>query len=164
MRIPSRHRSSFIIFVLLLALASYLYVIVIADALEALGGAISKGAAFELVFAAIALWVVLAILLLLGGRKGRMPRWAMRLALVAVPVSAFSAFVAMSMIWAPKRWPIVFPVCLPILLASYAVWMQAPQLDSVVPPRVASLCALSLIFMLSIVPLFMSAYRWASLG
>lgn len=76
--------------------------------------------AFGALFA-MALWVVLAILLVVAAIQGRPPVWAM---IVAVALLALSAYGA-TQVSAREPWPLGL---LPLLLALYAVWMRFPLL------------------------------------
>ena len=63
------------------------------------------------------LWVMLAILLLVAGAKGRMPAAAAIAAVFLVPLSAFAVVVAMGLNEREQGWPLAVLVLLPPLIA-----------------------------------------------
>lgn len=143
---------------LLLLLACGFYVAMLINAAPATGsGEAAIGAAIEEMFVIAGLWIVLAILLLVGGLMGRMPGWAAIVAILLHPLSGVAAFVAIDM-WSRKiGWAIVFPVLLPPLLALYAIWARLPQLHRVFPAAPTSAAVLGMILVLSIAPLLLAS-------
>jgi hypothetical protein len=98
-----------------------------------------------------ALWFVLALMLLVGGIKGEMPRWAAVLAVFLVPFSWFGA--CMTLI-GNHVLVLIVPALLPPLIASYAIWARLPRFHAALPPQPTSLAACTLIFILSVAPFF----------
>ena len=86
------------------------------------------GAAYQELLLTFALWVVLAIMLLIGGLVGEMPRWAAILAIFLCPLSGVATVVATDMCSREVGGAIVFPAFLPPLVGSYAAWARLPQL------------------------------------
>ena len=126
---------------LLFAIACGLYIAMLASVTspaEAGGGEAAIGAAFQELFVTVGLWIVLAVLLLVGGIMGEMPRWSAIVAVVLHPLSGVAAFIALDMCSRNIGWAIVFPVLLPALIALYAVWARLPQLRRVLSAKTTS--------------------------
>ncbi len=71
------------------------------------GGEALMAQAFEMLFLAAGLWIVLAIMLFNGGLMGSMPRWAAWLAVVLVPMAGVADTVAVDMCSRHMEWAIV---------------------------------------------------------
>jgi len=143
---------------LLCVLACGLYVAVLVSAFTPVGsGEAAIGAAIEGLFITAALWIVLAILLLVGGVMGPMPRWAAILAIFLLPLSAVAAVTALDMCSRHIRWAIVFPVLLPPLIALCAMWARLPSLHRMLPAEATSAAAWGAILVLSIAPLLLAS-------
>jgi hypothetical protein len=143
---------------LLLLLGCFFYVVMLVNAARpAGGGETAIGQAIEELFVTAGLWIVLAILLLVGGLMGQMPRWAAIVAIFLHPLSGVAAFVAIDM-WSRKiGWAVAFPVLLPALLALYAIWARLPQLHRMFPAEPTSAALLGMILVLSIAPLILAS-------
>lgn len=127
-------------------------------------GEAAFGQAFEALFLTVFLWSALALLLIVGGVVGEMPRWAAMLALFVHPLSAVGAFVAIDMASRNAGWALAFPGLLPLLIAAYAVWARFPALHRALPPLPASIAAWSAILVLSLLPLPISYWGPGTFG
>jgi hypothetical protein len=87
----------------------------------------SLDAAFVAVFA-IALWIVLAGLMLVAFKNGKMPEWAAIAALVLLPLSGRAAFTAASIYATNHDWTWIVPVLVPPVIVVYALWIRIPTL------------------------------------
>jgi hypothetical protein len=135
----------------LLVVACVPYVLMLMSAATPLSsGDAAMGDAIATLFLTVALWVVLAIMLVVGGVTGAMPRWAALLAVVLVPMSGVAAFVAIDMCSRHMPGAIVFDILLPLLIAFYAFWAGMPQLHARLPPDRTSTAVWAAIFFLSI--------------
>ena len=83
-------------------------------------------AAFEIVL----IWVLLAILLLLAGRKGTMPSGTAAAAFLLLPLSGAASLVALGLLTAPHlppyMWPIITPALVPPVVVAYCAWAALP--------------------------------------
>jgi hypothetical protein len=144
---------------LLLAVAVVLYVLMLGNAwnLPTGGGESSMAAAFEALFLTTALWIVLAVMVVVGGVGGTMPRWAAWLAGLLVPVSAIANFTAVDMCSRHMPWAIVFSILMPALIAFYAFWARLPQLQARLPAERTSVAVWASVFFLSVVAFALAA-------
>jgi hypothetical protein len=150
----SPRRSAPVGALVLLALAGILYIWLMVNITGPSGsGEASIGQAIEALFATVLLWVVLALLLVVGGVIGEMPRSAAILAGFVHPLSAIGAVVAIDMVSRHAVWAILVPGLLPLLLAFYAMWARLPALRAVFPPGITSIAVWGAILVLSIAPL-----------
>src|SRR6267142_1590081 len=136
MSMPSPTQRSWPIgLLLLLAVAGVLYVLMLANALyQPSGGGESRiEAAIEGLFLTAALWIVLAIMIVVGAVTGTMPGWAGALAGILVPASGIANITAVDMLSRHMPWAIVFPLLLAPLIAFYAFWAALPQLHAALP-------------------------------
>ena len=155
----SRPRSVPIGSLLLFLLACGFYVTLLATATShSSGGEAAFGEGIQAFFLTIALWVVLAMLLIAGGVMGEMPRWAAIAAGFLHPLSGVAAFVALDMCSRGIVLAVVFPLLLPALIALYAMWARLPRLHAALPPGPTSKAAWGLVLVLSIAPLILAAY------
>ena len=145
---------------LLLAVAVVLYVLMLGNAwnLPTGGGESSMAAAFEALFLTTALWIVLAVMVVVGGVMGSMPRWAAWLAGLLVPVSAIANFTAVDMCSRHMPWAIVLVAVLPALVAFYAFWARLPRLQAALPAERTSAALWGAIFFLSVITFVLAAY------
>ena len=115
MSMPSPTQRSWPIgLLLLLSVAGVLYVLMLANALyePSGGGEARMSAAFEGLFLGAGLWIVLAIMIVVGAVMGSMPGWAGALAGILVPVSGVANFTAVDMCSrAACPGPSSFPSC-----------------------------------------------------
>ena len=146
---------------MVLCLAAFgLYLGLLANALNAGGayGEASMSDAIASLLLVLALWIVLATLLLVGGIMGQMPRWA---AILAIPLHLFSgvaATIALDMCSRHMKWAVVFLIFTPLLTALYAMWARLPHLHQRFPAQTTSVAILGAIFALSLAPSVLAAY------
>lgn len=100
----------------------------------------------------VGLWVVLALMLLIGGTRGEMPRWTMVVAVFLIPLSGIAAVSAL------MRDDLIVPALLPPVIALYAIWARLPRLHAALPAQPTSVVACSLIFILSVAPFAVKAF------
>jgi lipoprotein NlpI len=116
------------------------------------------------IFFGVVLWGLLAILLLIGWRKGEMPRWAAVAVAILLPLSAVAAAIAMDLgpsdVWWLAWVPIFVPILLPPLIAAYALWARLPQLHRALPPNATSVALLGLVMLLTLAPLPQYTVNW----
>jgi hypothetical protein len=144
---------------LLFAAACGLYIAMLMDAATPLGGGEAAFSdAIASLFLTVALWIVLALLLVNAGLMGTMPRWSAIVAVMLVPLSGVAAFVAIDMCSRHMQWAIAFPATLPPLIAAYAMWARLPRLRALLPSSAISLFAWTMVFFLSIAPLILASY------
>jgi lipoprotein NlpI len=117
------------------------------------------GLAFGAMFGA-ALWIILAVLLIIGGVKGEMPHWAGIVAIVLLPLSAVSATIAVDSVKSESGWSLVVPALLPPVIAGYAIWARLPQLHRVLPAQATSSVTWLAVLLLTLAPM----PRYASEG
>ncbi|SED58711.1 hypothetical protein SAMN05444161_3531 [Rhizobiales bacterium GAS191] len=160
---PLPQRSLPIDAILVLALACFLYIAMLSSVSRPAGGGESAiGAAIQSFLLLVFLWIALAILLLIGGLRGDMPRWAAILTLILHPLSGIAAFVAIDMysrhVYSHHvAWPLIVPASLPPLIALYAMWARLPALHAALPARATSVVIWGVILILTIAP-FPAAY------
>jgi hypothetical protein len=146
---------------LLFVVAFGLYIAMLASIVtpaEAGGGEAVIGAAFQELFITAGLWIALAVLLLVGGMRGEMPRWAAIAGIFLHPLSGVATFIALDMCSRSIGWAITFPVLLPALMALYAMWARLPQLHGVLPANTTSATIWCATLILSIAPLVLANY------
>ena len=136
--------------ILLLAIAGVLYVAMLSTITFSTGrGDASFGEAVASLFATLGLWIALIVLLIAAGMSGEMPRWARFVAVILVPLSGVATFAAIDMCSRHIKWAIVFPLVLPPLIATYALWIRMPRLRTIVSAEHASTVAWTLVLVLS---------------
>jgi hypothetical protein len=143
--------------ILLIVVAGFLWVYVSALSLE-LRGSDPAGNALAAGFAAlgaIALWLLLAILLVVAGTAGEMPWWAGVAAVVLVPASGFAVQVGLEMAGRDGgyRWLAVVPMGVPGLIMVYAVWSVFLSAHALVNSRVLGIGVWGAISVLTALPL-----------
>jgi len=113
--------------------------------LSSMGGSDAAGNAISQALAALsvgALWLALAVLMLLACAKGEMPKAAAVAALVLVPASGVAAFMAADLLatphLAPFRWPILIPALVPPLIVAFSLWALLPPLRKAIPAPIAA--------------------------
>lgn len=129
--------------VLLAILAGLLYaaeLAVLRDASSGYGAGDSLDAAFVAVFT-IALWIVLAGLMLVAFKNGRMPEWAAISALALLPLSGRASFTAASIYATNHDWTWIIPVLAPPVIVVYALWIRIPALVAALSEQFASALA-----------------------
>lgn len=139
----------------LLLLGGFLYAVMLST-LSAVGSSDAAGNGLAAAFAAIEgalLWLVLAILLLIGGMQGRMPTAGVIGSLLLLPLSAVAAVTASELNADDHGWTILVPALLPPLFAGYAVWARLPASHRVLRPLPTSAVAGLAVIALSVAPL-----------
>lgn len=128
----------------LLGVAALLYALMLANLVNT-GSTDAAGRGLDRAFAGLAgllLWVVLAILLVVGGIKGHMPLLSAVAAAILLPASAVAAFVAAELYEQQGGWPILVPALLPLVIALYALWARMhQQLNKSFPAQSTSIYA-----------------------
>jgi lipoprotein NlpI len=149
--------------ILVLILAGFLYAGMMGCLLDIHRGgndAFGRGldAGFAMVFG-IALWLMLGLLLLIGGIKGEMPDWSAILATLLWPLSALSAAMALDFIERDGSYMIV-PGLLPPVIAAYAMWSRLTGLHHFLRPLPTSIVAWIAIALIAAVPLPRHFIEW----
>jgi hypothetical protein len=121
------------------------------------GGEALMAQAFEMVFIAFALWIVMVAMLVLGGVMGGMPRWVGWLAIVLVPMAGIADVVAVDMCGRHMPWAVVVVVLLPLLIGFYAFWARLRFKSAPLGERTSALMW-GAIFLLSAVTFVVAAY------
>jgi hypothetical protein len=135
----------------LLAVAAVLYIALIANMAPTTGGEDRISQAYGgFLLTLLLLWIVLALLLIVGGLMGRMPRAAAISALALHPLSGVAAFVALDAVSRNIGGARLFVVLLPPLTAGYALWARLPQLHEAYPPRPVSVSVWSAVALLTL--------------
>lgn len=125
---------------------------------DAAGNGITRGVAQV---AVIALWILMALLLLLSARAGEMPSMARVGALLLIPATGAAAFVAIELAarvpGVGRPWPLVVPAIAPVTIIAFALWVALPRWREAVTPSTACLMAGVTLTLLAIAP--WPAYR-----
>lgn len=149
---PTKLRSIPFGAIALLAVAATLYVALLANALPLTGGGgedrISQ--AFGAFFLTLSLWLVLALLLMVGGVGGKMPRWAAYTAIPLHPLAGVAEAVALDAVSRNVVGAMLFVVLLPLVIAGYAMWARLTVLHKACPPQPVSAAAWGAIALLTI--------------
>ena len=140
-------------------IAAVLLVMLVGNALyvPAGGGESLMAQAFEMLFIAVALWIVLPLMLLVGGVMGSMPRWVAWLAIVLVPMAAIADTVAVDMCGRHMQWAVVVVAALPLLIGYYAFWGRLRS-KSAPPDERTSAAVWGAVFFLSALTFVVAAY------
>ena len=99
-----------------------------------------------------ALWLVLALLLLIAAINGAMPTMGKIGAAVMLPLSAVAASVSADLYSQGADWTFVIVLVLPLLLAGYALWARLPALHPALPPLQTTALLGSLAVLLCLAP------------
>jgi hypothetical protein len=151
---PAPHRSVPFGTLLVLAIACVLYVTMLANiSFSAGGGDASVGRAIASLLFTLGTWIALAVLLAVGGIMGDMPRWAAWVAVILLPLSGVAAITAIDMCSRHHKWAVIFPVLLPLLIATYALWARVPRFHAAISAERMSACVWILVLVLSIAAL-----------
>jgi hypothetical protein len=144
---------------LLLAVAGVLYFLMLANAVDqpAGGGEARLGAAIAALFLTASLWIVLTIMIIVGGVSRAMPGWAGALAGLLIPASGVATVTAIDMCSRNMPWAIVFPALLAPLIAFYAFWARLPRLQAALPAEPTSVAVWASIFFLSVATFVLAA-------
>lgn len=121
------------------------------------GGESMMAAAFEGLFLVAALWIVLVIMLFVGGLLGSMPRWTAWLAIVLVPMAAIADTVALDMCSRHMQWALALVAALPLLVGYYAWWARLRP-ASAPPAERTSAPVWGVVFLLSVVTFVVASY------
>ncbi|MBP6773254.1 MAG: hypothetical protein KA154_09675 [Gemmatimonadaceae bacterium] len=117
------------------------------------GRGLSQGVGGLLV---IALWLTLALLLIVVHRGGPQPSWARSLLLLLVPASGAAAFVALLVSVGPagavRTWPLAIPVVAPLIMLGYAAWAVIPAAQAALPPTLAATIVTGVLGVLTVAP------------
>ena len=147
--------------IVVLSIASLPYMVMLANLWDDPGtDAAGRGLAHA--FAAIVgliLWILLAVLLVMGAARGRMPLAATLVAVILLPVAAWGTVEAAELYNRQNAWPFLVPVLLPPLIAAYPLWALLPRLHGVLKPLPTSLVLGLAIAALSVLPIALKTYR-----
>ena len=110
---------------------------------------------------AIAIWLLLAVVLVAGGFRHGFPPMAKTAAFVLHPLSCVSAVLAITMLESRfmPRWPILTPLVAPLVIAAFAVWILSLQLRAWMSPEKATFAAWGTVLVLTLAPLPLFAMR-----
>jgi hypothetical protein len=141
-----------------MAIAAVLYVLMFASALTPMGGGEAAFSdAYEAFLVIVSLWIVLTIMLFVGGIMGSMPRWAGWIAVLLMPLSGVAAFAAIDMCSRNMRGAVVFPAALALIIAFYAYWARSTHLHEAMPAQRVSGLVWGAVFLLSVLALLAAA-------
>jgi hypothetical protein len=136
----------------LAVLAALLYLPVMAGLHDA-GHSDAAGNAINDAFVAllsIALWIVLAGLLLIAFVNGRMPGFAALGALVLVPLAGYASFAAADL-HAHQRFALIVPALTPPVIVLYALWVRIPAaLRAISETAASALAGGALLFLIAV--------------
>jgi hypothetical protein len=125
-------------------LALLFYAIVLAT-LSDLASSDAAGNAYAQAFGAIeviVLWLLLAVIALIAGVKGRMPVPAVFAAVFLIPASGFVTMAALELLSRPEvkpfLWPLVIPAGIPPLVVMFCFWALLPKLRAAIPAQLAA--------------------------
>ena len=142
----------------LLAVAGVLYLGMLGS-LSGLNDTDAMGRGLALGFGAIfgvALWLVLAVLLLVAAINGRMPVADKIVAAILLPLSAIAASVAIDLYGSRADWAFAVPLLLPLLIMAYALWARMPPLQRKLRPLPTTAIIGGLVTILTLTPLLVS--------
>jgi hypothetical protein len=134
----------------LLALAAVLYVaLLVTSAAPLEGGEAAYSQAWGALLLTFWLWMLLALALIVGAVKGRMPRAAGFTALLLHPISGVAAFVAIDAVSRHVHGALAIVALLPPLIAFYALWARLPSLRASAPSGIVGAAAWGAVALLS---------------
>lgn len=123
----------------LLAVAAVLYVALLDNMIPPTGGPEDRiSQAYGALSLTLLLWIALALLLLVGGVMGAMPRWAAFSAVVLHPLAGLAEFVAVDAVSRHVNGAILFVALPPLVIAGYAMWARLTGLHEAYPPQPVS--------------------------
>jgi hypothetical protein len=106
--------------------------------------------------AAIVLWVLLAVLLVIAGRRAPISGWSRIAMLLLHPLSLAACLAAITLLRGrpspATRLPMLVPVLAPLLMVGFASWSTGPALRAALPAPVAGGITWGVILVLSILP------------
>jgi hypothetical protein len=127
-----------------LSLAIALLWIISLAASSHLSGSDAAGNGLAQAFAAIALfvlWALLAVLMIVAAVSGAMPPVGKLAALILLPATGVAAFMAQNLLAEPHitpyLWPIVVPAVAPPLVVAFSLWALIPDLRRAVSAGIA---------------------------
>jgi hypothetical protein len=123
------------------------------NATDAMGRGLALG--FGAIFG-VALWLVLAALLLVAAINGRMPAQDKIGAAILLPLSAIAASVAIDLYGNRAEWAFAVPLLLPPLIMAYVLSARVPTLLAGLPPLPVTALLGGLVTILTLAPLFVS--------
>lgn len=136
--------------IVVLAIACALYLAMLSSISFSAGrGDASFGEAIASFLFTVGVWVALAVLLIVGGVMGEMPRWSAMIAVILLPLAGVATFVAIDMCSRHIKWAVAFPIVLPLLVALYALWARTPKFRAAVAATPMSIGVWGLVFVLS---------------
>jgi len=153
---PVRKRPIVLLVLPLVAFVPYILMLISAATPMSSGDAV-VGEAIAALFLIFALWVIIAIMLVVGGVSGTMPRWAALVAVLLVPAAGVATVVALDMCSRHMQWAIVFAIVLPALVVFYAFWAGMPQLHGRFTPQRTSTVVWATVFLLSVATFALAA-------
>lgn len=115
------------------------------------GMALGFGAMFG-----VALWLVLAALLLVAALNGRLTEVAKLGASILLPLSAIAASVAIDLYGGGAAWALVVPLLVPPLIMTYVLWARVPSLQTMIPALPVTAGVGALVAILTLLPLLVS--------
>ncbi len=142
----------------LLAVAALLYCGMLVS-LTGLNETDATGRGMALGFGAIfgvALWLVLAVLLLIAAINGEMSFAGRTGAAIFLPLSAIAASVAINLYGDRADWALVVPVLLPPVIAAFVLWVRVPDLHDRLPAVPTMLVLGAIVAVLTLTPLLVS--------
>jgi hypothetical protein len=159
MTVPSTslHKRPIVLLVLLAVALVPCVLMLIRAATPMSSGDAVVGEAIAALFLTVALWVLVAIMLVVGGVTGAMPRGAAVVAVLLVPASGVATVVALDMCSRHMQWAIVFAIVLPALVVFYAFWAGMPQLHGRFTPQRTSTLVWATIFLLCVATFALAA-------
>jgi hypothetical protein len=140
---------------ILLIVAGFLYLAMVGS-LADLGGSDAAGRGMAMGFGMIfgaALWLVLALLLLIAAIHGDMPTAGKIGAAVLLPVSSIAASIAIDLYSHRGDWAFLIVLALPLLIAAYALWARLPDLHASLPPTQTTAILGGVLVLLCLAPL-----------
>ena len=147
----------------LLAVACVLYLGMLGS-LSGLNETDAMGRGMALGFGAIfgvALWLVLAVLLLVAALNGAMPAIGKIGAALLLPFSAIAASVATDLYGGGAAWAFAVPLLAPPLIMIYALWARIPTLQTSLLPLPTTAIVGSLVVILALAPFVASLASFA---
>lgn len=140
--------------IVVLAITCALYLAMLSSiSFSAGGGDASFGKAMASLFFTVGVWISLAVLLIVGGVMGAMPRWSAIIAVILVPLAGVATFTAIDMCSRHIKWAVIFPVVLPLLVAVYALWARMPNFRAAISAAPMSTGVWALVLVLSLTAL-----------
>src|SRR5215472_6313526 len=81
---------------------------------------------------AVLLWIFLGALLLVASSKNVIPGTVAGIAWIAIPLSGLGVLAAIGVLYDPqRRWPLILPAVMPVLIAGYVVYAFFPPLQTI---------------------------------